>query len=264
MKKRILSAAVLIVIALLCLPFELPRVLLLWAAGIAAAYEICINFDRQLGIKVKAWVLYAYISVLPVLALTHCGIMTYYSLFTFALFFIMLSGMLNEEVFAKGTIYTLAALVYPCFPVSYIIIVATSERWLQAFILGMVSCLTCDAFALFGGMLFGKHKLAPTVSPKKTIEGSVCGAVFSLLAGLLIRLIGRDSFGIPLLPCLVTAIAASTAGQIGDLVESMLKRYIGVKDMSDLIPGHGGVMDRVDSLLFAIPAAYFCLYVFGY
>lgn len=263
MKQRVLSAIVMILIVAVCVPFEISRVLLLFAIGIACIYEVCINFDRQLGIKVKAWVLYVYMGVLVVLSLAHCGIMTYYSLFAFTVCTICISGMLSKEVFAKGTIYTLAALAYPCFPISYIILVAVSPRWIQSAALGVVSCSISDAFALFGGKLFGKHKLAPNVSPKKTVEGSVCGVFFSVLSGLLIWWLSKFLLPLPLFPCLVTSVAAAVAGQAGDLVESMLKRYLEIKDMSHLIPGHGGVMDRVDSTLFAIPTAYFCLYAFG-
>jgi len=263
MKKRVLSAIVIIAVVAACVPFEISRVLLLGVIGIFCAYEVCINFDRQLGIKVKAWVLYVYTGLLTVLSLFHCGPMAYYSLFAFAVCATCISGMLSKEVFAKGTIYTLAALAYPCFPVSFILLVSVSPRWAQAGALGIVSCVFSDTFALFGGKLFGKHKLAPDISPKKTIEGSVCGLIFSVLSGLLIWWISKSLLPLPLLPCLITSVVAAVAGQIGDLVESMLKRYLGIKDMSSLIPGHGGVMDRVDSALFAIPAAYFCLYAFG-
>lgn len=252
-----------ILLLLVCMPFEIPRVLLLTAIGIACSYETCINIEKDLGIKVKAWVLYAYNAALCILALTHCGIMAYYSLFIFAVCIALFSCMINKEISAKGTMYTLASLAYPCFPMSYIIIISVSHRWAQAIALGLVSCMVCDAFALFGGMLFGRHKVAPDISPNKTIEGCISGAVFSLLAGILVWWLSRYYMPIPLIPCLVTAFVSSTAGQIGDLVESMLKRYFGIKDMSNLIPGHGGVMDRVDSSLFAIPAAYFCLYAFG-
>ena len=253
------------VIVIAAFPFEISRVLLFGIIALACAYEICINFDRMLGIKVKAWVLYAFTAVQVVLSLTHCGIMAYYAWFAFAVCLSLFSGMLHKEVSGKGAVYTLAGLAYPCFPASMLLIVSVSSRWALSISLGMLSAVLCDIFALLGGMKFGRHKLAPDVSPNKTIEGSICGGVFSLLAGLLVWIAANKffSYSVSLLPCLVTAIAASTAGQVGDLAESMLKRYIGCKDMSNLIPGHGGVMDRMDSVLFSIPTAYFCLYAFG-
>ena len=124
--------------------------------------------------------------------------------------------------------------------------------------------MICDAFALFGGTRFGRHKLAPLVSPHKTWEGSISGALASVVAGaalyfLLPLIPGLVYRNIPLWVCVATAFLSSSMGQIGDLAESLVKRMIGVKDFSNLIPGHGGLMDRADSLLFAIPTAYLCL-----
>ena len=128
--------------------------------------------------------------------------------------------------------------------------------------LGAISSWACDSFALFGGMRFGKHKLAPLVSPKKSVEGCVCGALASLVAGFVI-------WALPVFPhlslpvCMITALVSSSLGQIGDLAESLMKRMMGIKDMSNLIPGHGGIFDRADSLMFAIPTAYLCLHIAG-
>jgi len=142
--------------------------------------------------------------------------------------------------------------------------IAVSDNWLNVLILGCFSCWACDAFALFGGMAFGKHKIAPQVSPKKTVEGCVSGLVASAAMGLVIYYIPGLCSGIPLWLCIVTCTVASTLGQVGDLAESLVKRMIGIKDFSGLIPGHGGMFDRADSLMFSIPTAYICLYAFGH
>ena len=112
-------------------------------------------------------------------------------------------------------------------------------------------------------MLFGKHKVAPSVSPNKTVEGCICGALFSMAAGALVYYLLNPAYPMPLWLCVVTALAASTLGQIGDLAESLMKRMIGIKDFSNLIPGHGGMFDRADSLLFSIPSTYFLLHLAG-
>ena len=117
--------------------------------------------------------------------------------------------------------------------------------------------------AFFAGRAFGKHKLAPAVSPNKTVEGCVCGALFSMVAGVLVYYVLRSACPMPLWLCVVTALVSSTMGQIGDLAESLMKRMIGIKDFSNLIPGHGGMFDRADSLLFSIPSAYFLLHLAG-
>ncbi|MCX7845891.1 MAG: phosphatidate cytidylyltransferase [Dictyoglomaceae bacterium] len=112
-----------------------------------------------------------------------------------------------------------------------------------------------DTSAFFIGKAMGKHPLAPSISPKKTIEGTIAGIVFSGLASLIFPFFysWRPLF------TLILGIAVGIMGQLGDLVESMLKREIGVKDASSLLPGHGGVLDRFDSLLFAIPTVYYFL-----
>jgi phosphatidate cytidylyltransferase len=153
---------------------------------------------------------------------------------------------------------------YPGFLFVLLMRISISEIWAETLILAAVASMICDAFALFGGMRFGKHKLAPLVSPHKTWEGSICGALASIVAGaglfFLLPLIPGLTYGnIPFWVCVGTAFLSSSMGQIGDLAESLVKRMIGVKDFSHLIPGHGGLMDRADSLLFAIPTAYLCL-----
>ncbi|BDQ04105.1 phosphatidate cytidylyltransferase [Ignavibacterium sp.] len=119
----------------------------------------------------------------------------------------------------------------------------------------------CDSAAFFFGTALGKHKLFPRVSPKKSWEGAIFGFVFAILTMILFHkiFIGFLSF--------TTAIGIGfiigTFGQIGDLVESLLKRDAGVKDSSNLIPGHGGIFDRFDSLLFSAPFVYYYLFYFG-
>ncbi len=115
-----------------------------------------------------------------------------------------------------------------------------------------------DTAAYFGGRAFGKRPLAPKVSPNKTIAG----AVFALLAALLVavvysRLVLPGAWALDWLPTLAFGLTVGVLAIIGDLVESALKRECGVKDSSHLLPGHGGVLDRLDSVLWALPTAFF-------
>lgn len=112
-----------------------------------------------------------------------------------------------------------------------------------------------DSAAYFVGVNFGKHKLCPAISPHKTLEGSLGG----LAAGLITSTILAVIFKKPLIPYAILGIAAVVAGQVGDLVESMMKRNAGVKDSGEFLPGHGGVLDRFDSLLFAGPIIYYAV-----
>jgi len=117
-----------------------------------------------------------------------------------------------------------------------------------------------DAAAYYGGRLFGRHKLAPTVSPGKTWEGAVAG----MLASLLLAVAAHYWFflDLPLKFALPLAAVMNVVGVLGDLTESALKRSTGAKDTAQILPGHGGVLDRIDSLLFNAPVIYYFAWVY--
>lgn len=120
---------------------------------------------------------------------------------------------------------------------------------------GMLIVWLTDSGAYIFGRQFGKHKLAPKVSPHKTIEGSVLGTVFAtivLAIYLVFFHVGYDNYAL----MLVATFILSIFGQFGDLIESALKRYYGVKDSGKILPGHGGILDRFDSMLMVMPALY--------
>ena len=122
----------------------------------------------------------------------------------------------------------------------------------------ILSAFGTDIFAYFTGKAFGKRKLCPSISPKKTISGAIGGVAGSiLLCGL---------FGYFLIPggfidCLIIGAAGGVVSQLGDLSASVMKRKIGIKDWGTLIPGHGGILDRIDSLLFTAPLVFYFLSV---
>lgn len=137
-----------------------------------------------------------------------------------------------------------------------------------AVLLGFPVVLTwaSDTGAYFVGRAVGRRKLMPSISPGKTIEGSLGGLAATVLAAWLYAtfvLLPVARLGVTPLGILVVGIAVSVAAQVGDLAESMLKREVGVKDSSGFLPGHGGVLDRIDSLLFVLPVAYLLLDRFG-
>ncbi|MFZ1281640.1 MAG: phosphatidate cytidylyltransferase, partial [Ignavibacteriaceae bacterium] len=115
----------------------------------------------------------------------------------------------------------------------------------------------CDSAAFFGGTALGKHKLFHRVSPKKSWEGAIFGFVFAILAMILAKNLVLDFLSLK--DAIAIGLITGTIGQIGDLAESLLKRDAGVKDSSNLIPGHGGIFDRFDSLLFSAPVIYLYL-----
>ena len=112
-----------------------------------------------------------------------------------------------------------------------------------------------DSMAYFAGKLFGKRKLIPSVSPNKTVEGSLGAIIFTIIGCVLYGLTGSINIG----NLVVIGLLGSITSQCGDLIASKLKRYVGIKDFSNLIPGHGGMLDRIDSIIFIAPFAYMLL-----
>ena len=112
-----------------------------------------------------------------------------------------------------------------------------------------------DTGAYYTGRGLGRHKLAPRISPGKTVEGAIGGFIMAVIAGPLCRLIFFKQ--LPLIDSILLGASIGILGQVGDLAESMLKRGSGVKDSSHLLPGHGGMLDRLDSILFCAPLIYY-------
>jgi phosphatidate cytidylyltransferase len=129
----------------------------------------------------------------------------------------------------------------------------------------LVVTWACDTAAMFGGRVFGGPKLAPEISPAKTRSGAISGIVAGVLVAPIFTIFVFPSLDIPitLLPAMLVALVLAVVGQSGDLAESLFKRAAGVKDSSALIPGHGGILDRFDSLYFVIPTAAICYRLLG-
>jgi phosphatidate cytidylyltransferase len=148
---------------------------------------------------------------------------------------------------ASGTVFGVLSIALPATAMCYLRFVSP-----RAVLLLFILVWGCDSFAYYTGKNFGRHKMTPRVSPNKTWEGTVGG----LVGGTLIGLAAGTWWVYPELGPLRGALAgalATSAGQLGDLVESMWKRGAGVKDSGTFLPGHGGFYDRIDSLLFAAP-----------
>jgi phosphatidate cytidylyltransferase len=147
-----------------------------------------------------------------------------------------------------------SAMLLVAFPLSFAIRLHGLGRegpWLLLFALAIT--WANDTVAYFVGRAIGKHRLAPGLSPKKTWEGSIAGFAASLLVGWLFS---RWLTG-PVPHLLIMAALGNVAGQAGDLLESAYKRSAGVKDSGGLLPGHGGVLDRIDALILAIPVVWY-------
>ena len=141
------------------------------------------------------------------------------------------------------------------------------SRWVGTLLvfLPLVTTWLCDTFAMAGGSVFGGPKFAPVISPNKTWSGAVTGLFGAGIVALLYGWLVLREVGIVLQAwqLLTIGLVVGVLGQVGDLAESLLKRSVGVKDSGSFFPGHGGVLDRLDSLYWVIPLSAMCFYAFG-
>jgi len=193
--------------------------------------------------------------ILP-LSVYYTGLVPSSALFTAAFFvflFLALPGVKNFRQTLPDTAMKTTGLVYIALPLSYFILLASAPagRWWILFYLIVIWCN--DSFAYIFGKALGRHKLCPSISPGKTIEGAVGGLISGVAAALIFNTFTcLGGYGGVILIALVTG----TLGIFGDLSESVLKRGAGVKDSGTIVPGHGGVLDRIDSMFFSLPAVY--------
>jgi phosphatidate cytidylyltransferase len=162
----------------------------------------------------------------------------------------------GTENFVKTASASALALVYLPFLAGFLILLARPSNGLERVMTFVVLVGCNDTFAYLTGVLIGKHPLAPKISPKKTIEGLLGSLVFTITGGALaFHYIMGAEWWLGALAGLLTVFTATS----GDLIESALKRDMAIKDMGNLLPGHGGIMDRLDSVLFAAPALWLAL-----
>lgn len=169
---------------------------------------------------------------------------------TLTLIIMLLTLLLGREKSTGDIGITLFGIIYipfMLFHVSYL--EGTKYIWLIFLI-----AFGTDTFAYFAGNLFGKHKLSPKISPNKTIEGSIGGIIGSLIITILYALYVGIA---PLWKLVLMSILTSIISQLGDLVASKIKRMTGIKDFGKLMPGHGGVLDRFDSIILTAPVIYY-------
>ncbi|MGH9862196.1 MAG: phosphatidate cytidylyltransferase [Candidatus Acidiferrales bacterium] len=155
---------------------------------------------------------------------------------------------------SAASVFGLFYLAVP-FALVFQVWAAPDGKWVLIYLLALV--WIGDTAAYFGGRALGRHKLAPVLSPGKTVEGTVISALVTVGLGFWLFRAWFDPLGSSFWHGLLLPLVVNGAAQVGDLAESALKRAAGVKDSSAIIPGHGGVLDRIDALLFALPALWY-------
>lgn len=153
---------------------------------------------------------------------------------------------------------TVFGIIYIPFMFSFMQMILLMETGRVLIFYVFAAAFASDTCAFLVGTKFGKNKLCPEISPKKTIEGSIGGVVGVIICFLIITIIGNSFFEMSynILYMIIAGVVAGIAGQLGDLSASAIKRFCGIKDFGNLIPGHGGILDRLDSLLFVSPIMY--------
>ncbi len=154
----------------------------------------------------------------------------------------------------EDSMLTAFGLFYVVFFSFHVALVEQADKYGILVWLIFLTAFGTDVMAYFSGFLFGKHKLCPKISPKKTIEGAIGGVLGSVvLSGIFGYFFAREVF----IHCLLIGMLGGIISQFGDLTASIFKRKLGIKDYGNLIPGHGGIMDRFDSVLFTAPLVYY-------
>lgn len=160
-------------------------------------------------------------------------------------------GVMTSRLYA----YALGGALYIGLSMGVLTLIRSSENGLWWVVMMFANNWSTDSFALFGGRLFGRRKLAPTISPSKTVEGALVGLTAGFAGGMVVAALA----GLPMHVALIANIAVALATETGDLIESLIKRNLHVKDSGSILPGHGGFLDRMDGTLLAAPTLFVVL-----
>ena len=272
--KRILTAIVLIALVVALVFFAPLWTVSLFAAVVAAlaAYEYR-SLAQEHSVSIPLWWLVAAIAVLFYFTLPGSYRdfeLPALSLLTFILFtFLAFAAPLEQVLLDTGA--GLFALLYVAYPLTLLPLIKAHEDGTGLLLFLFICVWAGDIFALYIGKNFGKRKLAPRLSPNKTWEGSIASILGSVLCGMGLYYLGEYlqntrgftalHIAIPAWQILLLAILLNIAAQLGDLIESALKRGASVKDSGTLLPGHGGILDRIDALLLAAPILWYVLLI---
>lgn len=259
MKMRIVSAVVLLIIfAPLMLVGGLPFTLLMAVVGMISTYELLHlraekkEFPLLPYLLAYLWVFYLITNQSMQIEMSF--VLDYRVLIAFILsFFLPIILIADSKKYnIEDAFYLFGTTLF--LGTSYHLITMLREESLYYILFLFIITVFTDSFAYITGSMVGRHKLIPSVSPNKTVEGLIGGTVMAVIVSSIFYLeVINPNVSITVL--LIATISLSLIGQLGDLVFSAVKRYYGKKDFSNLIPGHGGMLDRFDSIIFVALAA---------
>jgi len=231
-------------------------------------YEMakCLGFDKKLIITIPMYIIALGLPIFrfytPYIfqdkitsSFLSCALLLFFGMLIYVLSYVMLKKN-TVNVSEMLTFYAMFVYIVGCF--SSIVLVRYGNNGKYLYLLVFLGAWVCDTFAYFVGKFFGKHKLIPEISPKKTVEGSIGGIVFTVISfvifGLIVNL-GFDAHMSYLKLC-IFAVVLSIISQFGDLIASAIKRQYNIKDYGNLFPGHGGILDRFDGVLLTAPTLF--------
>lgn len=283
MKTRIISGVIGmgVLAALLLLPAYITAITVL-AASILGLYEFSkalekkdVRIDLPVSIAAaviivaKAWSVAVTGNTVPVLG--HFFGINLGGNYLNAFLYITIVYLFCRIIFGKDGFcirdmaYTFLGIVYIPFLLSFAVAARSLERGFHYIWLVVIGAVATDTFAYFTGVTIGKTKILPHISPKKTVEGSVGGVIGCMLAMMMYGMFVMNGNGyehVQVYHFAVLGLLCGFVSQLGDWAASSIKRTMGIKDFGNLIPGHGGIMDRIDSILFVAPMVYIYISLF--
>lgn len=270
MLKRITTAGIGIIILIPFIIFSDTFLLIIFTSVLSAVgvYEMlrCVGKDKSPTLLITSVCMTVAVQILA----RTVSDATHYLGYIFMLCTLYSFAVLVTAVFSKGRhkVSELATVtvmtIYIAFGFSSLLLLRDMQYGLVMFFLWFLIPWICDAMAYFTGVFFGKHKLIPDVSPKKTVEGAIGGILGTLLITVIFGLVTQLGFDMkPNYPSLLlVTFVGCLVSQCGDLIASLIKREHGVKDYGNVFPGHGGVMDRFDSCIATGPFIYIVCVLF--
>ncbi|ABK60618.1 MULTISPECIES: phosphatidate cytidylyltransferase [Clostridium] len=258
MNKRYLGAAILSPLIIVLFLGGIYLKVLVALLSLMGIYEFY-NVSRKKGINPLSIVSYILTIIYYILIINNSfSFQKLFLMILFALFIMLCIPVISDKYNFIDVAVTLMGFLYVTMFFSFIALINDKPNGKYLIWIIFISAWLCDTSAYYVGKYFGKNKLCPRVSPKKTIEGSIGGLIGStLFCGIYGLVINSFGVQVPVYHFIFMGIVCGVFCQFGDLVASSIKRYVDVKDYSNLIPGHGGILDRFDSILFTSVIVYY-------
>lgn len=266
MKKRVITGAILIALLILILWINVPLIdtLFIFLISIVGMYEYNKAF-KAAGYNMISFI--GYLGCLPILLMdlnidSNMKInMVKFAVPAILMLTFIYSILKKLKVTILDVAITIFSIIYIPVLFSFLKLILMMEHGRLLIWFVIMGAFACDTFAYLIGCKFGKRKLCPEVSPKKTVEGAIAGILGVILAYSIIYIIAKFALCIYLNIWIVMlmAIVSAIVGQFGDLSASSIKRFCKIKDFGTFMPGHGGILDRCDSIMFVAPIVYMIL-----